>query len=119
MVEKVPVLERPEESDNSADNGEVFEPLTEDERKILMDRLAHHVLVNRIRVCDFFTDFDKLRSGLISKSKFTRVLKTIRFNMTPRDVAAVLAYYQDDKKPDMIRWKDFTDDVSFLFFCQQ
>ena len=91
---------------------EEIEPLNDAERKLLIDRISHHVLVNRIRVCDFFCDFDKLRSGLISKSIFSRVLKSLRLNLAPRQVTGLIEYYQDDKKLDMIKWREFTDDVS-------
>jgi len=88
--------------------------LSEAERKLLIDRISHHVLVNRIRVCDFFCDFDKLRSGLISRPIFERGLKLIRIAVDKRQVSGLLEYYHDDKKPDMIKWRAFTDDVSLF-----
>jgi Ca2+-binding EF-hand superfamily protein len=95
----------------NAGSSEAIEPLSEAERKLLIDRISHHVLVNRIRVCDFFCDFDKLRSGLISRSIFARVLKSLRLNVDHRQVASLMEYYHDEKKPDMIKWREFTDDT--------
>ena len=39
----------------------------------LVKRLQEHVLSNRIRVSEHFEDFDPLRSGSISTSKFRQV----------------------------------------------
>ena len=39
----------------------------------LISRIQEHVLVNRIRVCEHFQDFDPLRSGSISAARFRQV----------------------------------------------
>ena len=39
----------------------------------LLRRVQEHVLVNRIRVSEYFQDFDPLRSGVISNQRFRQV----------------------------------------------
>jgi len=43
----------------------------------LMQRLRHHVLVNRVRVKDHFHDFDPLNSGTLSRARFERGLASM------------------------------------------
>jgi len=43
----------------------------------LMQRLRHHVLVNRVRVKDHFHDFDPLNSGTVSRARFERGLASM------------------------------------------
>ena len=83
--------------------------------KELIDRISHHVLVNRIRVTEFVSDFDKLRSGLISDSIFERVLKTLRLNLSQKQIFSLSQHYRDSEKPDKIQWRKFIDDVSVIF----
>ena len=41
---------------------------------LLMTRIRHMVLVNRIQLNRFFEDFDPLRSGRVSRTQFARAL---------------------------------------------
>lgn len=42
--------------------------------KDIMDKIKHRVKVNRIRLLEFFQDFDGLRKGVCTKSKFRTAL---------------------------------------------
>jgi len=41
--------------------------------QFLMERLRHHVLVNRIRVKEFFQDFDPLNSGTVTRARYDTI----------------------------------------------
>ena len=41
----------------------------------LLQQLQKHVSTNRIRVCEYFQDFDHLRSGHISVARFRQVIR--------------------------------------------
>ena len=97
---------------------EEISSISETDLKELIDRISHHVLVNRIRVTEFVSDFDKLRSGLISDSIFERVLKTLRLNLSQKQIFSLSQHYRDSEKPDKIQWRKFIDDVSVIFFNQ-
>jgi hypothetical protein len=42
--------------------------------KDIIDKIKHTVKINRIRLQEFFNDFDKLRKGIVSKAKFRTAL---------------------------------------------
>jgi len=42
--------------------------------KDVIDKIKHTVKINRIRLQEFFNDFDKLRKGIVSKAKFRTAL---------------------------------------------
>lgn len=46
------------------------------------DRLRALVVMKRVRVEEFFFDFDKLRRGKVTKSQFESILSMLNFNFT-------------------------------------
>jgi len=98
--------------ENACDMPETISAISETERAEMIDRISHHVLVNRIRVTDFVRDFDPLRSGLISVSVFARVLKSLRLNLNQKQIFSLSQHYRDSDKPDMIKWRKFVDDTA-------
>nr|XP_002123656.3 uncharacterized protein LOC100183292 [Ciona intestinalis] len=82
----------------------------------LIQRIQHHVLVNRIRVGEFFEDFDPLRSGSISRSIFTRGLNSMGVEWLDKvHVFALLEMYSDPKKTDCVLWTNFLTDIESVF----
>ncbi len=58
------------------------------------DRLVREVAANRIRVREFFFDFDPLRSGHITQEQFKRALIAGKFSgLTDDELAALAAKY--------------------------
>lgn len=45
-------------------------------------RLQHAVVMKRVRVEEFFFDFDKLRRGKVTKTQFESILSMLNFNLT-------------------------------------
>ena len=82
----------------------------------VMARIRHFVLVNRLRVTEYFEDFDQLRSGSVSRAIFTRCLDVMGVTWLdiPR-VHALMNVYVDPKKPDCVLWKNFMMDVESVF----
>lgn len=87
----------------------------------IMDRIRHHVLTNRRRVCEFFQDFDPLRSGSITKSQFRRGLSDLglsalgQLNLSEREFEHLRSYYENPIMTDKVLWTRFMDDVEFIF----
>jgi Ca2+-binding EF-hand superfamily protein len=46
------------------------------------ERLQHHVVMKRVRIEEFFYDFDKLRKGKVTKKQFESILSMLNFNLT-------------------------------------
>lgn len=46
------------------------------------NRLQHAIVMRRVRVEEFFLDFDKLRKGHVTKTQFESILSMLNFNLT-------------------------------------
>ncbi|XP_056643883.1 uncharacterized protein LOC130449862 [Diorhabda sublineata] len=104
----------------------IFHPVLNDPKKIehiltTMSNLQDHVLKNRLRVCEFFKDFDPLNCGRITNSQFHRGLDALvlagkqRFFLSLPDVEAVTNQYRDPCDPNRVCWKTFEDDIDHVF----
>jgi Ca2+-binding EF-hand superfamily protein len=49
------------------------------------DRLRAMVVMKRVRVEEFFFDFDKLRRGKVTKTQFESILSMLNFNLTKEE----------------------------------
>ncbi|CAF4326685.1 unnamed protein product, partial [Rotaria sp. Silwood2] len=87
----------------------------------LMGRIRHHVLIHRIRVKEFFEDFDPLRLGTISQSRFIRVLASLGLTgldgvpLTQAQMLALCDHYRHPDQHDLVLWKQFEQDVESVF----
>jgi Ca2+-binding EF-hand superfamily protein len=76
------------------------------------------VKTRRIRIAEFFKDFDRLRSGKISKSQFCRSLNQVlgsarSDDMKPAEEESLVAKYQDEN--NMIDYRAFTQTIDSPF----
>ena len=82
----------------------------------LMARIRHHVLVNRLRVIEFFEDFDSLRSGSITSAIFKRCLNLMGVTWVDKaQIQALIEAYADPKQSDCVLWHNFMIDVESVF----
>lgn len=87
----------------------------------LMGRIRHHVLINRIRVKEFFEDFDPLRLGTITKSRFIRVLSSLGLTgldglpLNIKQFQLLIDQYQHPTEKDLVLWKQFEIDLESVF----
>jgi Ca2+-binding EF-hand superfamily protein len=77
-----------------------------------IDQLKKYVFTNRIRVEDFFKDFDALRTGLVTKSRFLRCLDAMDVSgISPSEQITLAEFYGDKSKTDCVRWQEFVKDI--------
>ena len=82
----------------------------------LIARIRHHVLVNRIRIKEFFEDMDPLRSGTISRTRFLRCLSSVgissigALNLNKAQLEVLCNKYQANDKTK-VDWKRFEGDI--------
>jgi len=69
----------------------------------------------RQRPHEFFKDFDKLRSGVISKDNFYRAVDLMKLELKESEVAKVVNFYQSFKKPGFVQYKLFCNDIETVF----
>ncbi|KAK7507459.1 hypothetical protein BaRGS_00001394 [Batillaria attramentaria] len=87
----------------------------------LMARIRHIVLVNRYRVIEFFQDFDPLRSGAISKTRFRRCLSALglskiqHHDLNDSQFVMLCKVYQHPTKQDQVLYSKFVADVESVF----
>jgi len=82
----------------------------------LISRIRHHVLVNRIRVEEYFQDFDPLRHGSISIARFRMGLSAMgQENLTDPQFYALVEVYADRKRRGNVMWTSFLTDVEKVF----
>jgi len=61
------------------------------------NRLQHAIVMRRVRVEEFFLDFDKLRKGHVTKTQFESILSMLNFNLTAVEYDSLYGKY---KTPD-------------------
>ena len=82
----------------------------------MMGRIRHFVLVNRLRVIEFFEDFDSLRSGSVTRAIFARCLDVMGVTWLDKaHLHALMNTYMNHNKPDLVEWKRFMEDVESVF----
>ncbi|EAT39799.1 AAEL008428-PA [Aedes aegypti] len=87
----------------------------------LMLRIQRYVWENRIRIREFFEQYDLHCCGWISRSQFIRSMDAIglsglfRLPLTDGEIRTICDHYQDTHNNSRIRWACFTDDVDEVF----
>lgn len=78
----------------------------------LLGRIRHHVLVNRIRVEEFFQDFDPLRHGSIPASRFRMGLSAMgQQHLAEGQILAIINRYADHTRQGNVWWLSFFSDI--------
>lgn len=75
----------------------------------LCDRLVREVASNRVRVREFFFDFDPLRSGHCTQEQFKRALISSKFSGLNDDELQALAVKFTNDGRGLVRYGDFAD----------
>ncbi|KAJ3109975.1 hypothetical protein HDU96_007005 [Phlyctochytrium bullatum] len=81
----------------------------------IMDRLRVHVATQRIRVSEFFRDFDKLRCYSIPKQEFIRAVNMIGVNLTEEEYEVLAEVYRDERRAGCCLWKEFEQSIERVF----
>jgi Ca2+-binding EF-hand superfamily protein len=80
----------------------------------VLSRIRRHWSQNRIRLDEFFRDFDKLRSGRITNTQFRTGMSMVKFDLSQSEFDILCTHYAADKI-NMMRWRDLWDDVDKIF----
>ena len=68
----------------------------------------------RIRVSEFFRDFDKLRKGHITAAQFRIGLNMAKIVLSSHEFNTLTSHYQGTDA-QQVRWRDFSDDIDLVF----
>lgn len=88
-------------------------------------RIQKHVLENRLRVAEFFKDFDSLNSGRLTISQFHRGLDMLgisgiqRLFLSLPEIESVIEQYRDPCDSSRVCWRTFEDDIDQVFTTKE
>jgi Ca2+-binding EF-hand superfamily protein len=71
--------------------------------------------MKRVRVEEYFLDFDKLRRGKVTKTQFESILSMLNFNFTKGEFDQMADKYRTDDPEFMINYKAFCHSINSAF----
>ena len=81
----------------------------------VLARLRVQCKQQRIRVGEFFRDFDKLRSGFITEAQFRIGLNMAKIVLSGNEFEQLCNHFKAPKEGKHVRWRDFVDAVDEVF----
>lgn len=81
----------------------------------LLARIRKVVKQKRIRIAEFLRDFDKLRSGTVTATKFRMALNNATLPVSDQEFNLIVENFKAHDKEGFIRWKDFVDAIEEVF----
>lgn len=69
--------------------------------------------MRRVRIEEFFRDFDKLRKGKVTPNQFKSILSAQKFDLTEEEYQALIEKYRTDD--NMFHYADFCNNVNSAF----
>eukprot|EP01065_Artemidia_motanka_P005211 TRINITY_DN12502_c1_g2_i1.p1 TRINITY_DN12502_c1_g2~~TRINITY_DN12502_c1_g2_i1.p1 ORF type:complete len:931 (+),score=363.39 TRINITY_DN12502_c1_g2_i1:69-2861(+) len=84
----------------------------------VLEDVQTQVLTNRVRLAEFFRDFDQLRSGVITAAQFASGLGMARVELDPGEVKLLVGRFASEKRAGGVRWQDFCDFIDEVHTCK-
>ncbi|CAD8206649.1 unnamed protein product [Paramecium pentaurelia] len=82
----------------------------------VLKKIQGDVVMKRIRIREFFKDFDPLRKGLVTESQFARILHIQNIPVSEKEIQLLLNQYKIDKIPNgQVDYNQFCEDVDKIF----
>lgn len=78
-------------------------------------RIRQSCKQQRIRIGEFFRDFDKLRSGFITEAQFRIGLNMAKIVLSSHEFEELVNHFQAPKEGKHVKWRDFCDLVDEVF----
>ncbi|XP_014603469.1 PREDICTED: uncharacterized protein LOC106786514 [Polistes canadensis] len=108
----------------------VFHPVTKLRKEHMsltevIRRIQRHIFEHRIRISEFFKDFDPLNDGKVTVSQFRRGLDALQVSSLGRlyiaetDICSLITLYKDPNDPDRVCWRTFEDDINQVFTVKE
>ena len=71
--------------------------------------------MKRVRVEEFFLDFDKLRKGRVTKTQFESIMSMLNFNLTREEFDSLAAKYKTNDPEYMFNYVAFCANINGAF----
>ena len=82
------------------------------------ERLKAAIVMKRIRIEEFFRDFDKLRKGRVTRPQFKSILSSMNFTLTNDEFKALAKKYETDDPERFFRYTEFCKNMNLAFTIQ-
>ena len=82
------------------------------------DRLKATVVMKRVRIEEFFRDFDKLRKGRVTRAQFKSILSSLNFILTNDEFKALAKKYETNDPERFFCYRDFIANINSAFTIQ-
>lgn len=79
------------------------------------DRIRATVVMKRIRIEEFFHDFDKLRKGRVTAFQFKSILSQLGFNLTLDEFEGLAQKYRTNDPEHFVAYPDFCASINKAF----
>lgn len=79
------------------------------------DRLKSIIVMKRVRIEEFFRDFDKLRKGRVTRPQFKQILSSMNFTLTADEFKALASKYETADPERFFRYVDFCANINRAF----
>jgi len=79
------------------------------------DRLRSLVVMKRVRIEQFFLDFDKLRKGHVTKNQFSSILSQLNFNFTQDEYNSLAKKYETNDPERFFNYVAFVASINKAF----
>ena len=76
------------------------------------ERLRALVVMKRVRVEEFFKDFDKLRKGKVTINQFKSILSMLNFNLTDTEFDSLAFKYKTNDPDNLFNYFDFCHNIN-------
>ena len=74
--------------------------------------------MKRIRIEEFFRDFDKLRKGRVTRPQFKSILSSMNFTLTNDEFKSLAKKYETDDPERFFRYTEFCKNMNLAFTIQ-
>ena len=71
--------------------------------------------MKRVRIEEFFKDFDKLRKGKVTINQFTTILSMLNFNLTEAEFTSLAKKYQTSDPDSQFNYFQFCASINAAF----
>lgn len=89
--------------------------MSEEEVDEVENRLRECLFGRRTRLVEFFQQFDRLHSGVITKNQFRQVLDMGSVRVSEREFQGLVSRYHSDRIPNGVSWVQFNDSLESVF----
>ena len=81
----------------------------------ILPKLQSYILKRRIRIMEFFENFDHLKHGTVSQQKFRSVVGQLELPIVEDEIQFIGKLFALEKKPDLFNYRLFCQQIDRIF----